>query len=66
MILSFKITITTLLISFIFAIPFLLVGRVTYKLGKKNVETGNKFMTRINETLQGIKLILSHAKKKFL
>ena len=64
MILSFKITITTLLISFIFAIPFLLVGRVTYKLGKKNVETGNKFMTRINETLQGIKLILSHAKKK--
>ena len=64
MILSFKITILTILISLIFAIPFLLAGRITNYLGKKNVETGNKFMTRINETLQGIKLILSFARKK--
>ena len=64
MILSFKITILTIFISLIFAIPFLLAGRITNYLGKKNVETGNKFMTRINETLQGIKLILSFARKK--
>jgi ABC-type multidrug transport system fused ATPase/permease subunit len=64
MVLSFKITLITILISFIFAIPFLLVGRITHKLGKKNVETGNKFMNSVNETLQAIKLILSHARKK--
>ena len=28
------------------------------------LETGNKFMNRINETLQGIKSILSFARKK--
>ena len=64
MVLSFKITILTIAVSFIFAIPFLLVGKITNYLGKKNVETGNKFMNRINETLQGIKSILSFARKK--
>ena len=64
MILSFEITILTIFVSFVFAIPFLLTGKITNYLGKKNVETGNKFMSRINETLQGIKLILSFARKK--
>ena len=62
MVLSFKITILTIAVSFIFAIPFLLIGKITNYLGK-NVETGNKFMNRINETLQGIKSILSFARK---
>ena len=35
MVLSFKITILTIAVSFIFAIPFLLIGKITNYLGKK-------------------------------
>jgi ATP-binding cassette subfamily B protein len=44
--------------------PFLLLNKLSYKLGKKNSETGNYAMSVLSELLQASRLILGFGKQK--
>jgi len=57
-VLDFKLTILTLLISVALGLPFLLLNKLSHKLGKLNTSTSNYLMNVMNETIQAAKIIL--------
>ena len=61
--LNWKLTSMILFLSFIMAIPFLFLNKLSYNLGKKNTETSNKAHGVLSEILQGAKLILGFGKQ---
>ncbi len=61
--LNFQITITTLILAIIFALPFLFFGKLANKLGYKNTTTGKNFLNGISEILQAAKLIINYNKQ---
>lgn len=65
LILNFKLTLAILALSLLFALPFLFLNKLTYKLGKQNTETANVAMTILIELLQTAKLILGYGKQKY-
>lgn len=56
-----EVTIVAFTVAVLLAIPFLLISRLSYSLGKKNTETSNAYIGSIQEILSGAKLILSYA-----
>lgn len=62
--LNYKLTLTTLGICILFGLPFLFLNKLSYKLGKKNSETGNYAMSVLSELLQASKIILGFGKQK--
>jgi len=56
-------TITTLAISLLLGLPFLLLNKISYKLGKMNIETANHAMAVLSELLQASRLILGFGKQ---
>jgi ABC-type multidrug transport system fused ATPase/permease subunit len=58
-----RLTFTTLGISFLMGLPFLLLNKTSYKLGKKNTETANHAMAVLSELLQASRLILGFGKQ---
>lgn len=59
-----KMTITAIVLAFIFSVPFILMNRVSYKFGLKNTSTSNKLLGVLSETLQGAKIILGFGEQK--
>ncbi len=58
-----RLTFTTLGISILLGLPFLLLNKTSYKLGKKNTETANHAMAVLSELLQASRLILGFGKQ---
>ncbi len=54
-------TLTALGVSVTFGLPFLLFHRLSYRLGKRNTETGNIAMSILSESLASARLILGFA-----
>lgn len=61
--LNAEITIMTMGLSFLLGVPFLLLHRTSYQLGKKNTETANKAMGILSELLQAARLILGFGRQ---
>lgn len=69
--LNAQMTLIALSLSLILALPFMLLHRVSYRLGKGNTETANRAMGILNEVLGAARLILGfgrqeEAKKRYL
>lgn len=61
--LNIKLTLSILIFSIFIGLPFLLLNKTSYKLGKKNTETANNAMAVLNELLQSSRLILGFGKQ---
>jgi ATP-binding cassette subfamily B protein len=59
-----KLTLGIIILSIIFALPFLLLNKISYKLGKKNTETANYSLGILSEILQAARLILGYGKQE--
>lgn len=59
MILNPLMTISTIILISIFALPFLALHHLGYKLGLDNTVTANRMVSNLTETLSSIRLILS-------
>lgn len=69
--LNTKLTLITLGVSILLGLPFLLLNKTSYNLGKRNTETANNAMAVLSELLQAARLILgfgkqAHSKERFL
>lgn len=62
--LNAKLTLTALGCAFLFGVPFLLLHRVVYRLGKRNTETANLAIGRLGELLGAAKLVLGFGRQK--
>lgn len=58
--LSWQVTSLSLATALALALPFLLLGKINYRLGKLNTSTGNEFGTVIQESLGMAKVILGY------
>lgn len=56
-------TITALVLALLFGVPFMLLHRISYRLGKSNTEHGNIFMATMNEILGAARLILGFGRQ---
>ena len=61
--LNAQLTLTTLGLGVIFALPFMLLHRISYRLGKLNTETANVGMGVLSEILSAARLILGFARQ---
>ena len=62
---------TALILALSFGVPFLLINRISYKLGKLNTSTSNILLGTLSEILQSARIILGfgeqrQAKKQYL
>lgn len=55
---SWRVTIISLGIAILFAIPFILLGKVSYRLGILNTRTANYMMSIIHENFSLVKIVL--------
>ncbi|MCX5696384.1 MAG: ABC transporter ATP-binding protein [Candidatus Omnitrophica bacterium] len=62
--LSWKLTSILIIIATILGLPFLLLGKVNYRLGKLSTSTANDMMKSISESLNYAKIILGFNKQK--
>ncbi len=61
---SWKLSLIIVALSIIFAFPFSLLGRLTYRYGKINLETANRMFEIIQENLAAAKLIIGFGEPK--
>ena len=59
-----QMTITAMALAIIFALPFLLLHKINYKLGQENTRTRNNLMSIMYEAFNGIKLIMGFSKQE--
>ena len=69
--LNASMTMTALVLALSFGLPFLLINRISYKLGKLNTSTSNILLGTLSEILQSARIILgfgeqNQAKKQYL
>ena len=69
--LNASMTMTALILALFFGVPFLLINRISYKLGKLNTSTSNILLGTLSEILQSARIILGfgeqrQAKKQYL
>jgi len=69
--LNISMTTTALILVVVFAIPFLLLNKYSYTLGKENTRTANVGMGILNEILQSVRIIIgfgsrNNAKSQYL
>jgi ABC-type multidrug transport system fused ATPase/permease subunit len=57
---NFEMTIIVMLFSLFFFIIIMFFNKISYKLGKENIQTANKTLGFLNEILSAIKLIFSY------
>ena len=62
--LNSTLTLTVLGCSIVLGLPFLLLNKVSYRLGKRNTETGNDAMGVLSELLQAARIILGFGKQR--
>jgi len=51
-------SISAIILIFIFSLPFFYIQKLSFKLGKNDTDTANSFIDHLNETLNSIKLVL--------
>lgn len=56
-------TLTALGLALLFGTPFLLLHRLSYRLGQRNVESGNAYTGSLNEVLGAARLILGYGRQ---
>jgi ATP-binding cassette subfamily B protein len=56
-------TSTALGLALLFGLPFLLLHRLSYRLGQQNVETGAAYTSALNEVLQAARLVLGFGRQ---
>jgi ABC-type multidrug transport system fused ATPase/permease subunit len=66
-----QLTLTAMVLAFAFGSPFILLHRISYRLGKRNTDTGNVSMGILSEVLGAARLILGfarqdHARERYL
>ena len=61
---NFKMTIIVMLFSLFFFIIIMFFNKISFKLGKENIQTANKTLGFLNEILSAIKLIFSYYTQK--
>jgi ABC-type multidrug transport system fused ATPase/permease subunit len=69
--LNAPLTLTTLGIAVLFGLPFMFLHKISYRLGRRNTETGNDVMGVLNEVLGAARLIIgfgrqNQTRKRFL
>lgn len=57
---SWQVTIISLAVAVLFVVPFILLGKISYRLGKANVSTDNKLGAAIQESFSLAKVILGY------
>ena len=62
--LNASMTITAILLAVSFGLPFLLINRISYKLGKENTSTSNILLGTLSEILQSARIILGFGEQK--
>jgi ABC-type bacteriocin/lantibiotic exporter with double-glycine peptidase domain len=62
--LNASMTLTAIVIAFVFGVIFLRLNKYSYKLGKMNTETANNAMAVLSEILQSARIILGFGKQK--
>lgn len=61
---SWKVTLFCVGLAGLGAIPFLLLGKISYRLGKINTETANDMMSLLHASLGGAKVVLGYGNEK--
>lgn len=61
---SWKVTVISLIISFLFALPFILLGKITYKLGMLRTSTSNDLTSVIQENISLAKIVLGFSRQQ--
>lgn len=61
--LNAPLTVSALILAILFALPFLGLNRLSYRLGKKTTETANVVMGVLSEILQSARIILGFGKQ---
>ncbi len=56
--LSWQVTVVSLGVAFLFALPFILLGKISYRLGILNTATANKITSVVHENLSLAKVVL--------
>jgi ATP-binding cassette subfamily B protein len=64
MMLNPEMTIIAIGLVSLFAVPFLMLHRLGYRLGQRNTETANKVMGVLEEVLQTVRLVLSFGRQE--
>ena len=62
--LNLKLTLTVFGISVLLGLPFLLLNKKLYKIGKQNTESGNYVIAILSELLQATRIILGFGKQR--
>jgi ATP-binding cassette, subfamily B, bacterial MsbA len=58
---SWQVTLVSIVVGGLLSLPFLLFGKLSYRLGKLNTSTANKFSKIIQENLSSAKVVLGFA-----
>jgi len=61
--LNARMTLTTLLLAILFGLPFMLLHRISYRLGIRNTQTANEAMGVLNEILGAARIILGFGRQ---
>ena len=62
--LNAQMTITAIILVFVFAIPFMLLNNFSYHLGKQNTETSNVAMGVLSELIGAARLVMGFGRQK--
>lgn len=62
--LSWQVTIISLGIAFLFAVPFILLGKLSYRLGNVCTNTGNRMVSALHENLSLAKVVLGFGNQR--
>lgn len=64
LLIDWKMTVTAMGLSVLFAVPFLVMHKLSRRLAVQNVETANKMTGVLNETIQAAKIILGFGRQQ--
>jgi len=64
LIVSWKITLICAGLAGLFAIPLAMLGKLNYRLGERNVTTGNVLVGTVKELVDGAKIIIGYGNRK--
>ncbi len=62
--LNSTLTLTVLFLSLLVGLPFLLLNKISYRLGKQNIETANRALGILSEILQASRIIIGYGKQR--
>lgn len=61
---SWKVTLASLSCALLLAVPFVLLGKISYRFGRINTQTANETVSVIQESLQYAKIVLGFANRE--